>query len=282
VTAAVRTDLPAAPAALSSDELRALARVAGAVLPPELLGGWHRDDSPVADTVAVRSLLARGMLQLRPGGGGVALTGAARGALDPLLDARALAGLSLLTRDGQERRRLVAESAAGTLLLTEREPDVWTLDPIPGPTERAAAWLAADLLDEGPRLAPDGHRIVAPAEALRLADRLLAEGHESAIAAALARAGLPEPAAGTWAAVLRRRVATGEVRLTRRVADGVFAGGAVRWVDAGTAGVWLVEPADAPEDDPDDDPEEAPVLLSDAGVPGVRAALAALLEGGLP
>ncbi|HSV67587.1 MAG TPA: hypothetical protein VLJ59_17000 [Mycobacteriales bacterium] len=129
------TERTGVPAALSSDELRALARVAGAVLPPELLDGWHREDIAVADTVAVRSLLARGLLQLRPGG--VALTRAARGALDPLLDARALAGLSLLGRDGDERRQLVAESTAGTLLLTEREPDVWTLDPIPGPAERA-------------------------------------------------------------------------------------------------------------------------------------------------
>jgi hypothetical protein len=279
---AVRAD---APAALSSDELRALGRVAGAVLPPELLDGWHREDSPVADTVAVRSLLARGVLQFRAGIGGsaLALTGAARGAFDPLLNARAMAGLSLLTREGQERRRLVAESAAGILLLTEREPDVWTLDPIPGPTERAAAWLAADMLDGGPRLAPNGDRIVAPAEALRLADRLLAGGHEVAIAAALARAGLPEPAAETWAAVLRRRVATGEVRLTRRVADGVFAGGAVRWVDAGTAGVWLVEQTEAPTAAAEEDPDPGGWhLLRDVGVPGVRAALDALLEGGLP
>lgn len=278
MTAAVRVDPPAvltAPAALSSDELRALARVAGAVLPPELLDGWHSDDTPVADTVAVRSLLARGVLQLHAGG--VALTGAVRVALDPLLQARALAGLTLLPHDGPERRRLVAESAAGTLLLTEREPDVWTLDPIPGPVERATGWLAADLLDEGPRLAPGGAGFTAPAEALRQADRLLTAGRGGDIAAVLTGVGVPTAVAEVWAAVLRRRVATGEVRLTRRVSTGVFTGGGVRWVDAGTAGVWLVEPAGTDEDG---DPETAAIRLTDTGVAGVRAALADLLDPG--
>ena len=279
MTAALRTERPGAPAALSSDELRALARVAGAVLPPELLDGWHRDDTAVADTVAVRSLLARGVLQLPAGCDGVALTGAARGALGPLLDARALAGLSLLTRDGQERRRLVAESTAGTLLLTEREPDVWTLDPIPGPAERAAAWLAAELLDDGPRLAPGGGCVIAPAEALREADRLRTAGRDGEVAGALTRAGVPAGDADVWAGVLRRRVATGEVRLTRRIGEDVFAGGRVRWVDAGTAGVWLVEPPELPDGEPAGIPA-ATVLLTDAGVAGVRAALTALLDGG--
>jgi len=278
VTAAPRsegTERPGVPAALSSDELRAMARVAGAVLPPELLDGWDREDIAVADTVAVRSLLARGLLQLRPGG--VALTRAARGALDPLLDARALAGLSLLGRDGEERRQLVAESTAGTLLLTEREPDVWTLDPIPGPAERAAAWLAADLLEEGVRPAPAGAAFTAPAGTLRQTDRLLTAGRFADVATALTRAGVPAALADGWVTVLRSRVATGQVRLTRRLATDVYSGGTVRWVDAGTAGVWLVEPDEPPDDDVDDAAEPT-VRLTDAGVTGVRAALTALLE----
>lgn len=280
MTAAVRLD---APTALSTDEMRALGRVAESVLPPELLEGWHDADRPVADVVAVRSLLARGVLQLRAGVDGpvLALTGAARAALHPLLDATAMAGVTLQTRSGQERRQLVAESTAGTLLLTEREPDVWTLDPVEGSVEQVAGRLAAELLDEGPRPAPGGGRVVAPAEALRLADRLHVEGHEGAVVPALVRAGLSEPAAQTWAVVLRRRVATGEVRLTRRVSDEVFAGGAVRWVDAGMAGVWLVEQVEAPDRDPDAESGDRS-LLRDAGVRGVRAALEALFEGGLP
>jgi hypothetical protein len=277
MTAALRTDTPAA---LSSDELRALGRVAGTVLPPELLAGWHPEDHPVADTVAVRSLLARGVLQLRAGGAGpaLALTGAAGAALAPLLAARALAGVSLLTRAGQERRRLVAESAAGTLLLTEREPDVWTLDPAADPVERVTARLAADLLDEGPRPAPGGARLLLPADTLRLADRLVTEGRETAVPRALTRAGLPAAAAASWAAVLCGRVATGEVRLARRVEDEVFTGGGVRWVDAGPTGVWLVEPV--PEEAEDGDGEAGWYALRDAGIPGVRAALDALLGSG--
>jgi hypothetical protein len=298
VTAAALAD---APAALSSDELRALGRVAGAVLPPELLAGWHRDDTDVADTVAVRSLLARGVLQLRAGSGGpeLALTGATRESLGPLLAARALTGVSLLARSGAERRQLVAEGPGGTLLLTEREPDVWTLEAVDGPVELQAARAAADLLDAGPRPEPGGVRIELPDEVLGRVERLVAQGRTGAATAALAEAGVPPAAAGTWTAVLARRVATGEVRVTRRLADGVFAGGAVRWVDAGEAGVWLVEAVDPAVDSAADpataeavDPEVAgpqaadPAAgqagwsrLSDAGLAGVRAALAALLEG---
>lgn len=190
--------------------------------------------------------------------------------LDPLLDARALGGLSLLGRDREEQRRLVAESATGTLLLTEREPDVWTLDPIPGPAERAAAWLAGDLLEEGPGQAPEGTTFGAPASTLHEVDRLVAVDRRPDAAAALTGAGVPPAVAAVWVAVLRDRQATGEVRLTRRLDPGVYAGGTVRWVDAGTAGVWLVEPDD---DDPDD-----LVRPTDVGVAGVRAALGALLE----
>jgi hypothetical protein len=252
--------------ALSSDELRALARVAGAVLPPELLEGWHPDDTAVADTVAVRSLLARGLLQLCPGR--VALTRAAASALDPLLDARALAGLSLLGGDREERRRLVAESATGTLLLTEREPDVWTLEEIPGPVERAVGWLAADLLEEGLRPEPGGATFAAPAATLHEVDGLAVDRPTDA-AAVLAGTGVPPSVAEAWVAVLRGRLATGDVRLTRRLGPGGYAGGGVRWLDAGTAGIWLVS---ADDDDPD------LVRVTDAGVVGVRAALGALLE----
>lgn len=278
MTAAPRREAaerPGVPAALSSDELRALARVAGAVLPPELLDGWHRDDVAVADTVAVRSLLARGLLQLRPGE--VALTRATRGGLDPLLDARALAGLHLLGRDGQERRQVVAESTAGTLLLTEREPDVWTLDPIPGPAERAAAWLAADLLEDGMRPAPTGVAFTVPAGTLRQVDQLITAGRCADAATELTGIAAPDAPVDRWAAVRRSREASGEVRLTRRLAAGVFAGGTVGWLDAGTAGVWLVEPDEPPGDDVEDTAEPA-VRFTDAGVTGVRAALAALLE----
>jgi hypothetical protein len=270
VTAVAERPAAVAPIALSSDELRALARVGGAVLPPELLDDWHADDTAVADVVAVRSLLARGMVQLRPGG--VVLTRAAGTALDALLHARALCGLGLLSPDGEERRRLVAESGTGTLLLTEREPDVWTVDPIPGPAERAAAWLATDLLEEGLRPAPSGTSFVAPAEALRRADRLVTAGRAADVASTLTGAGVPAGAAATWATVLSGRMTAGEVRLTRRLSAGVFAGGTVRWVDAGPAGVWLVEP-EVPDDSGD------PVVrLTDGGTAGVRGALAALLD----
>lgn len=278
-------DAPSAPTALSSDELRAIGRVAGAVLPPELLDGWHRDDCAVADTVAVRSLLARGVLQLRTGSAepALALTGAARTALGALLEARAMAGVAVLDRFGQERRQLVAECGSGrTLLLTEREPDVWTVETSQEPAEQVVAGVVADLLDGSPRPAPTGAGFDAPEEVLAQVDRFVAQGRTDLAAGALYWTGVPAAAADRWAGALERRESSCVVRLTRRVADGVFAGGAVRWVDGGAAGVWLVEPADMPQGDPADPDAGGWRRLSDAGVAGVRSALAVLLDGRLP
>jgi hypothetical protein len=64
------------------------------------------------------------------------------------------------------------------------------------------------------------------------------------------------------------------------------AGKSASGVDGGTAGVWLVEPAETADGDPDAE-ETGWYALRDAGVAGVRAALDTLLdgapgEGGLP
>lgn len=46
---------------LTTDELRVAAALAGGRLPVALDGGWSTEDVPVADTVALRGLLARGL-----------------------------------------------------------------------------------------------------------------------------------------------------------------------------------------------------------------------------
>jgi len=136
--------------------------------------------------------------------------------------------------------------------------------PDPRPGRAGAAWLAADLLEESVRPAPAGVAFTAPARTLRQTDRLLTAGRFADVATALTRAGVPAALADGWVTVLRSRVATGQARLTRRLATGVYSGGAVRWVDAGTAGVWLVQPDEPPDDDADDAAEPA-VRLTDAG-----------------
>jgi hypothetical protein len=275
--------------AFSVDELRALARLSGAPLPPLLLDGWHADDGAVADTVAVRSLLARGAVRLTGGARPtLALTTASRAEFAPLLAAEAYAELTHLPAGGVERRQIVVQGAGDTLLVAEREPDVWTLHRLPGSAEQAAAALAADLLDGTGRPVSTGSRFVVLASTLRQADEHVRLGDTHAAVAALTAVGVPHDDALAWTAVLRHQAATGTVRLARQLAPEVYLGGEVCWVDAGPAGVWRVEEAEPPylaDTDGEDtggwyaDGDDALTgrVLSDVGMEGLQAALAALL-----
>jgi hypothetical protein len=279
-------EVPAGTAAYSIDELRALARLAGVPLPPLLLDGWHPDDADVADTVAVRSLLARGALRLVDVDGepSLGLTAATRAALGPLLAPKAYGEVTHLPAGGAERRQVVVRGDGGTLRLAEREPDVWTLEWPDGTVEQVIGRLAADVLDGGARPAALGGRVTVQAAVLREADRLAAAGRPGAAVPLLVEAGVARDDALSWAAVLRHRVATGAVRLARQVAPDVYVGGDVCWVDGGVAGVWRVEDAQ-PADPADPADAGAPVgaepedrrVLTDVGVAGVQAAVAALL-----
>lgn len=126
--------------ALSVDELRAVARAGGLLLPSLLLDDDDLD-AGVRDAVAVRGLLARGLVRLS--GEGVALTASLAEQLRPLTAPCAVAELEREAA-GVNLRTAAAHGPDGLILLSEREPDVWLLSR--RDTDLAGALLP--LLDE--------------------------------------------------------------------------------------------------------------------------------------
>lgn len=133
----------AAALALSVDELRAVARLTGLLLPSLLLDDDDLD-AGVRDVVAVRGLLARGLVWLAGPAASPALTAPLAALLAPLTRPSAVAELELEAA-GTVLRTAAADGPGGLVVLSEREPDVWLLAPWAG--EFAEVLLA--LLEDG-------------------------------------------------------------------------------------------------------------------------------------
>ncbi len=109
---------------LSVDELRAVARVDGLLLPSMLLDDADLD-AGLRDAVAVRGLLARGLVALHADA--LVTTVSLAALLSPL---RAPGAVAELEREaaGVRLRTAAVEGPGGLLMLVEREPDVWILE----------------------------------------------------------------------------------------------------------------------------------------------------------
>lgn len=232
---------------LSADEVRVLGQLAGAehagALVPDV--EWEADDLPVADIVASRTLLARGLLRL--GTGSAVPDSVPELVLAP--EARALFGapgvLFAVRRDGVAGARRA--TLVGSLLAEELSPAVWRLRCTAEPHVHARA-LVDELTCGVAESAAVSDSITLPTKALEDADRLAGEAGESAAADLLADCGLAAEQALTVAGVLARRTAITTVRLTRQ--DGTTTLTAtLTWLEAG-AESWLAVPDAAGPDDP--------------------------------
>jgi hypothetical protein len=132
---------------LTADELRAAAKVSGASAPDAVSGGWGDADRAVADVVALRGLLARGLASARDVDSGidVALTAAAHAVLGPLLYPDQVIEVMRAAPAGT-RRWLVGQTGDTAVVAEEREPDVWRLRPAGGPAHQAALAIATELV----------------------------------------------------------------------------------------------------------------------------------------
>lgn len=253
---------PRAPKALTSDELRAIARLAGATLPATLTGYDAADDDPAFDAVAVRSLLARGVVAFAAaaaaGRAGPApeLTLAARAVLDPLLVATTLVELDRESPAGTERH-VLATSADGRLLLSEADTDVWVLAP-GGDLDDVLAEVHAELAAASGGLSaelPPPVSVTISATDHEHVETLIAAGLADEVAAALVDAGVDDSPAAALAKALTSRASETAVHRAARLDDGGYAATDTCWFDAGPHGWWLVAPANEPEgpDELDDD-----------------------------
>jgi hypothetical protein len=279
---------------LTADELRVAAKVSGSSVPAAVDGGWADDDLAVADVVALRGLLARGLASARDVDSGieVTLTAAARGALGPLLRPDLVIEVIRDTATSAQRW-LVGQTAGTTVVAEEREPDVWRLRSVDASASQAVAAIVAELTGELPAdAAPPGMVVAVRTAALVHAERLRLTGEPAAVTAGLVRAGLPSDEAAELATILAEVNAFVTVRLVDRV-DGLRVAGALTWLEAGARGVWLAVPkhAGGPNDDPALDRdhlrvEDLPYLdeldpiteLSAVGPTEIRAALTELLD----
>jgi hypothetical protein len=278
---------------LTADELRVAAKVSGSDA-RMVDGGWADEDLAVADVVALRGLLARGLATTRAVDSGIelTLTAAAQDALAPLLRPELVVEVSRDTATGGQRW-LVGQAADGTVVAEEREPDIWRLRPADAPVHEVVTAIVTDLTAElPPDPIPTGTAVTVPTSALVDAERNRATREPTAIVADLTGVGLRTNAATTVATMLADLDALVAVRLSKSI-GGVRVTDALTWLEAGRSGVWLAVPThvDGPNDVPaaDDDRErveDLPYLdeldsvteLSAVHPADVQAALADLLH----
>jgi hypothetical protein len=229
---------------LTTDELRVSGTVAGAPLPAVLQAGWSTEDVPVADVVALRGLLARGLAIA--GGGAVRLADDLTLALGPFLAGRVLVEVQ---RDGGTRqgRRLIAKGPTGLVRCAEQGPDLWRVEPVhPDQVEQ----LVADLAGHLPDGEPSHPSATLATDLLVEAERWSTTGAPEHLPGKLARRGLPPGTAEVVARVLGDLDATVTVRsLRRNGSDARYA--AITWLETGSSGVWLAVPDDGPGADGD-------------------------------
>jgi hypothetical protein len=231
------------PMVLSSDELRAAARLAGWAPLPVFDTSWVSEEVGIADAVAIRGLLARGLATVRDVDGcpEAGLTSAASAALNPLLRPDAIVEIHRDSWSSGRRCQMTAEADGSVVLAEEREPLVWQVHQRSGSAELCARPVVTCLIEElaeTERAAQIRDMAVTP-NALAAAQTLVAQGHAKQNS---------DPLVGLLAEVS----VTVTVRMSRQVDPSTRVTAAVTWLDAGKTGIWLVEPADGATD-PDDD-----------------------------
>jgi hypothetical protein len=220
-------------AAYSCDELRLMARLAGALLPACLDSRWSDDDRLVADVVATRSLLARGVAT--HGEDALRLTDAVAQLIAPLSSVRTITEVHCV-QPGGGSRFVTVDGDHGRLQLAEREPDVWQL--------AAPAQLdLSEALDDLTGQAPSPLTFTMERVAFDRATRRCRAGRIAEAADQLAAAGLAPDTCAAWLSALRQWRSEGHVRLTERQGPQGFAIAELAWLDGRSAGLWQITPA---------------------------------------
>lgn len=256
--------------ALSVDELRVIALVTGTALPPRLRSDLDDDDLALIEPVAIRSLVAHGLAVLTDEPG-VALAPGAANRLAPLLAPIAVAEVDVEVDGTEPRHHVVVAGERGEVLaLHERELDIWSVERPEVPLSEVV-WELLELSDDG-LVPPTGDRLTLPALAHLEVEGLGRAERWEAVTGALTEAGVGGETAQRWRAALQQRRLAASVHLCRTLAPEIFEEGTLRWLDAGTAGVWqLTDESDHEED------EHVVTVIENIGSRAVRDDLCDLL-----
>jgi hypothetical protein len=246
VTTAAHDVLPA----LSSDELRVLLRLAGATALPLEADPENCSPTDIADVVAARSLLARGLAQLV--GAQLRIAPGAHAALRPVTPADRVVQVDMEV-SGELHRHLLIDGNNRGLHLREREPDVWVVEQhadSSGDTGRAAATVNRTVLDLITSHVADSSsettctRIELDSQTHLQADATAFDGTAADVVQLLVVAGVEGGAATRWATALTQRDGAGAVRVANRAtylgSDPALTDEGIGWVAAGRHGLWRV------------------------------------------
>ena len=268
------------PTSLSSDELCAAARLAGLAPLSLFAAGWAPEEIGVAGAVAVRGLLARGLAVVREVPDGPGLTPDVRSALEPLLDPDTVFEVVRDEGPAGRRRHVLGEAGERRVLAAERSPSIWDLQAVAEPAGAVVREIAEPLIPgPGGVEAPTSRSLTVSSRALARSEALLAQDGAAGLARMLQGHGLDRTAADALADLLPAARVLVTVRTACRLDSGARSVDAVTWLDAGSAGLWLVTPAE-PAGDPDGDdagPHDEAYTLTAVGRETVREALAGLL-----
>jgi hypothetical protein len=236
---------------LTTDELRVSAAINGGQIPEALRAGWSAEDIPVADVVALRGLLARGLATAHDTE--VELASGLDAAVLPLLTADTLVDVQ---RDAVARpgRWLIAANAGGVVRCAEQSPDLWCIETDPEePIER----MLTELLGHLPDQEPSGATVTLPTDLLVEAERRSASSAEH-LQGMLAKRGMRPADADLVADIVCDLQATVTVRSLHRDGSTTTSSAALTWLETASTGVWLAIPVDAAQRD-----DEIPVASAD-------------------
>lgn len=277
-------EAPAAPLALTTDELRAIARCTGGALTSLLLEDEDELDAPVADAVALRGLAARGLVSIAgepADAGAVRLSAWARQLLAPVLSPEGLVEVEAdRARSPFVERHVVCVAGTRTLVLSEAdEVDVWRV--LEGTGELASTLAAVVDLPDTPTDggAGSGRRLTVPAPAHEAADEALDEGGDAV--AVLVASGADRETAAAWIAAVTGRIGSFELRAARLLPGDVVDAAELRLLSAGPLGTWLIdlhEPEEEAGGAIDDRWAATTSEVTEIGSSAAAAALSALLS----
>lgn len=235
---------------LTVEELAVGARLVGRTPAAPFTPGWAEDERGVAEAVALRGLIARGLVEAGVAGDDPRLTPDTRSELLPLLAPDALVELIVDPTGGPRRRTVLGRAGGERRRAVEQSPGLWRVD-------------GADDLDVEPgcESTVEGVAVRIGRSTVDEVERLLAGGGAEFVPALLERSGVDSP--HETSELLRRIARITTIRAVAQPGPDQRLASAYTWLETTGHGFWEITVTE------DDD-----YLLEPTSAARIRAALA--------